>query len=98
MIWMFLTILLVLAAFVLVDASVFDGVTGWVSKNYTTAGADAVVTASTLNMRSGAGTGYSVKRSLAYGTVVQVNSVTGNWANITVKGVSGYVSVNYLEF
>ena len=76
----------------------FDGVTGWVSKNYTTAGADAVVTASTLNMRSGAGTGYSVKRSLSCGTVVKVNSVNGNWAHITYKGVSGYVSLNYLSF
>ena len=76
----------------------FDGISGWVSKNYAASGADAVTTASKLNMRAGAGTGYSVKRSLAYGTVVQVNSVTGNWANITVKGVSGYVSVNYLEF
>lgn len=76
----------------------FDGTTGWVSKNYTTAGADAVVTASKLNMRSSAGTGYNVKRSLSYGTIVKVNSITGNWAHITVNGVSGHVSVNYLDF
>jgi SH3-like domain-containing protein len=80
------------------EIKTFDGVTGWVSKNYTTAGADAVVTASTLNMRSGAGTGYSVKRSLSYGAVVKVNSVDGNWAHVTYKGVSGYVSLNYLSF
>lgn len=76
----------------------FDGVSGWVSKNYTTAGADAVITASKLNMRSGAGTGYGVKRTLARGTVVKVNSITGNWAHITVNGVSGHVSAKYLEF
>ena len=76
----------------------FDGVSGWVSKNYVTAGAEAVVTASKLNMRSGAGTGYNVKRSLAYGTIVKVNSVKDNWAHITVNGVSGHVSLNFLEF
>ena len=54
--------------------------------------------ASKLNMRSGAGTGYNVKRSLSYGTVVTVNSINGNWAHITVKGVSGHVSLNYLQF
>lgn len=76
----------------------FDGVTGWVSKNYATAGANAVVTASTLNMRSGAGTGYSVVRSLSYGTTVKVNSITGNWAHITVGSRSGHVSARYLSF
>jgi len=76
----------------------FDGLSGWVSKNYVTAGAEAVVTASKLNMRTGAGTGYSVKRSLYYGTIVKVNSVKGNWAHITVNGVSGHVSLNFLEF
>ena len=76
----------------------FDGTSGWVSKNYVTASADAVVTASSLNMRSGAGTGYGVKRTLSYGNIVKVNSVTGSWAHITVNGVSGHVSVNYLEF
>lgn len=76
----------------------FDGVSGWVSKNYVTSGADAVVTASKLNMRSGAGTGYSVKGRLYAGDVVKVNSISGNWAHVTVDGVSGHVSVNYLEF
>lgn len=76
----------------------FDGVSGWVSKNYVAATANAVVSASKLNMRSGAGTGYNVKRSLSCGTVVTVNSINGNWAHITVKGVSGHVSVNYLKF
>ncbi|MBR6767062.1 MAG: SH3 domain-containing protein, partial [Clostridia bacterium] len=76
----------------------FDGTSGWVSKNYVAATADAVITASKLNMRSGAGTGYSVKRSLSYGTIVKVNSINGNWAHVTVNGVSGHVSVNYLEF
>lgn len=76
----------------------FNGISGWVSKNYTTAGANAIVTASSLNMRSGAGTGYGVVKSLAYGTEVKVNSITGNWAHITVGGRSGHVSAKYLQF
>ena len=74
------------------------GKTGWVSKNYLTAGAYATVTASSLNMRTGAGTGYGYIRSLSRGASVKVNSVTGNWAYITVGGKSGYVSLNYLSF
>ena len=76
----------------------YNGISGWVSKNYTTAGANAIVTASSLNMRSGAGTGYGVVKSLAYGTEVKVNSITGNWAHITVGGRSGHVSAKYLQF
>jgi len=57
-----------------------------------------VVSASRLNMRSGAGTGYNVKRTLSYGDIAKVNSINGNWAHITINGVSGHVSVNYLEF
>jgi len=76
----------------------FTGVTGWVSKTYAAAGATAKVTASSLNMRSKAGTSGSVIKSLGYGTRVTVNSVTGNWANITSGGKSGYVSMTYLAF
>ena len=76
----------------------FGGITGWVSKNYTTAGASATITASRLNMRSGAGTSYSVVRTLSYGDTVKVNSITGNWAHITVNGRSGHVSAKYLRF
>lgn len=76
----------------------FSGVSGWVSKNYATAGADATITASKLNMRSGAGTSYGVVRTLSYGTTVKVNSITGNWAHITVDGRSGHVSAKYLKF
>lgn len=31
------------------------------------------------------------------GTKVKVLSVTGNWAHVVIKGIKGYMSVNYLE-
>lgn len=76
----------------------FSGISGWVSKNYTTAGASATITASKLNMRAGAGTSYNVVRTLSKGDTVKVNSITGSWAHITVGGRSGHVSVKYLSF
>ena len=75
-----------------------DGKSGWVSKSYLTAGAYATVTATTLNMRKGAGTGYAWVGSLNYGATVTVSSVSGNWAYVSVGGKSGYVSLNYLKF
>lgn len=78
--------------------SSFSGKTGWVSRNYLTAGAYASVTASSLNMRAGAGTGYSLVGSLNFGASVKVNSVSGNWAHISSGSRSGYVSLNYLKF
>lgn len=76
----------------------FDGVTGWISKSYTAAGATAAVTAGSLNMRSTAGTSGSVVKRLPCGTKVDVTSITGNWARVSSGGVSGYASVNYLAF
>lgn len=76
----------------------FGGVTGWVSKNYAASGASASVTASSLNMRSGAGTGYRVVRSLGYGARVTVSAVTGGWAKVSYGGNTGYVSLKYLRF
>jgi len=76
----------------------FGGVTGWISKTYTAADAQATVTAVSLNMRTEAGTSGSVIKSLSSGTRVTVHSVTGNWARITSGGRTGYVSLNYLRF
>lgn len=75
-----------------------DGKSGWVSKSYLTAGAYATVTATTLNMRKGAGTGYAWVGALKYGASVTVSSVSGNWAYVSGGGKSGYVSLNYLKF
>ena len=55
------------------------------------------VTANSLNVRSGAGTGYSVVTSVSKGTAVTVSSTTNGWSKITVNGVTGYVSSEYLS-
>ena len=49
-----------------------------------------------LNVRSGAGTNYSIKGSLAKGTQVTVAEINGNWSKITGP-ISGWVSSEYLS-
>lgn len=49
-----------------------------------------------LNVRSGAGTNYSIVGSLAKGTKVIVAETNGNWSKIT-SPVSGWVSSEYLS-
>ena len=55
------------------------------------------VTATTLNVRSGAGTSYSVLGSLSKGTKVEVISTTNGWSKINYNGSIGYVSSQYLS-
>lgn len=52
--------------------------------------------ASSLNVRSGPGTNYSIVGSLSNGTTVQVYSVHGNWVYMKAGKVTGYVSGQYL--
>ena len=49
-----------------------------------------------LNVRSGAGTNYSIVGSLKKGTTVAVAEANGNWSRIT-SPVSGWVSNSYLS-
>lgn len=49
-----------------------------------------------VNVRSGAGTGYSSRGTLAVGTVVTVLSVDGNWCYITSASMTGYMRSDYL--
>lgn len=67
-----------------------------------TTGGTATVTASALNVRSGAGTNYSVIGTLANGTVVTVvdpTMVNSVWVKVkTSSGLVGYCSSNYLTF
>jgi len=76
----------------------FNGLKGWLSKNYVAVGATARVTASSLNVRSGAGTSNGVVGSLKQGAAMTVDSITGNWAHITAGSLSGYVSAKYIKF
>ena len=90
-----------------------NGTTGWVSGQYLTSGVvnqpstdnstsqssyKATVNATSLNVRSGASTSYSVITKLSKGTVVDViESASNGWKKIkTSNGTTGWVSGQYL--
>ena len=50
-----------------------------------------------LNLRKGAGTSYSVVKTLSKGTAVTVHSSNNGWSNVSANGVEGYVSTSYLS-
>ena len=81
----------------------YNGSTGYVSSQYlsdnttSTNTTTKYVTATTLNVRSGAGTSYSVLGSLSKGTKVEVISTTNGWSKINYNGSIGYVSSQYLS-
>lgn len=59
-------------------------------------------TASTsLNLRGGHGTGYSVVASIPKGAIVTVTKASGtgsnDWAHVTYNGISGYACAGYLK-
>lgn len=55
------------------------------------------VTASVLNVRTGPGTVYAVKAKLVQGDTVEVKTLEGPWALISLGGEKeGYVSTGYL--
>ena len=56
----------------------------------------AKVTATSLNVRSGAGTQNKVVGSLKNGTLVTVQREEGKWSNITYGSLKGWVSSAYL--
>ena len=51
------------------------------------------VTAKALNVRSGAGTNYSVKKTYKNGTVFDTYEIINNWA----RTPSGYVCLDYCQ-
>ena len=79
----------------------YNGTTGYVHGDYVDTYTESntitkVVTATNLNVRSGAGTNYSVIGSLKNGTIVPVISESNGWSKINYNGKTGYVSSNYL--
>ncbi len=57
-----------------------------------------MVTASLLNVRTANSTQSAIATQLPYGTNVSVNWTQPGWANITTySGISGYVSLDYLQ-
>ena len=77
----------------------YDNKTGYVYGSYVGnyATITQYVTATTLNVRSGAGTSYSVLGSLSKGIKVEVISTTNGWSKINYNGSIGYVSSQYLS-
>ena len=50
-----------------------------------------------VNVRSGPGTNYSKLGTLAYGTIVNVESISGKWAKTTYSGKTAYIHTDYLQ-
>ena len=84
----------------------YNGRTGYVSSDYvqasgtTTPPAESTtytVTASTLNVRSGAGTNYASIGSVTKGQKLSVVSKSGSWYKINYNGRTGYVSSDYVQ-
>ena len=80
----------------------FEGKTGYVYGSYvgeytSTSLSIKYVTASSLNVRKGASTSYSVIGTLSKGTKVEVISTSNGWSKIKYNGSVGYVSSKYLS-
>lgn len=56
-----------------------------------------IVGGSTLNIRSGHGTSYTVIGSIPDGATVYVSKANGEWAHVYYNGINGYASMEYLE-
>lgn len=67
------------------------------SSSTTSVSGTGTVTGSSVRMRSGAGTNYSILATFAKGTTVQVTGKTGNWYAIKYDGKAGYISADYLK-
>ncbi|MBQ8767130.1 MAG: SH3 domain-containing protein [Clostridia bacterium] len=79
-----------------------DGKYGYCHKSYIKLDSGKTATVSTkstsLNVRSGAGTNYSVKDAISKGDIVIILSTSGSWSRILYDGVkTGYVSSQYLS-
>lgn len=76
-----------------------SGLSGYIYSTYVREGAFAYTTASKgVNMRKGAGTSYSIIRSLPYGTEITVFSETNGWGRVKVGSTYGYVYNSYYKF
>ena len=79
-----------------------DGKYGYCHKDYIKLDSGKTATVNTkstsLNVRSGAGTSYSVKDSIPKGKIVIILSSSNGWSKILYNGVkTGYVSSRYLS-
>jgi len=90
----------------------YGGSTGWSSGKYlntvtspapivkppvSESAASYVKTTVNLNMRSGAGTSYSILATMPAGSVVPVSSTSNGWIQVTYNGKTGWASGQYLQ-
>lgn len=86
----------------------YSGKTGFASSDYINLVEDSnnnninkkgtvVGVSSSLNVRTGPSTSYSIKDQIAKGKVVKVNYEKDGWYNITYDGEIGYVSKSYIS-
>ncbi len=78
-------------AFAIVLLTVFSTVGATESARY------GIVTASLLNLRSGATTSSKILAQIPNGQTVSVEGIQSGWAKVTYSGSSGYVSLDYLK-
>ena len=58
----------------------------------------AVITADSLNVRSGPGKDYDAMGKLYAGNVADVTAVEGDWLKINYNNAVGYISIDYVEY
>lgn len=58
---------------------------------------DYIVTADSLNVRTGAGTSFSILGTLSKGDKVEVLKFNENWGRIDFGGKEGWISISYLR-
>ncbi len=61
-------------------------------------GSSGYVTGDSVNLRAGAGTSNQVLRTVAKGTKLTIYSVSNGWAYVSVDGVTGYMSADYIAY
>ncbi len=70
---------------------------GFIHKDYFKEGVGAIIRGNGVNMRKGAGTGYSVVRTMKSGDEVRVLSKSGSWSRVKYgSGTYGYVFSSYV--
>jgi len=87
-----------------------SNVTGWVSSEHlevslnssnsggsSTANKTGVITATSLNIRSGAGINYDKVGTVLKGAKVTILKTSGSWCQIKVNSVTGWVSSEYVK-
>jgi len=73
------------------------GLRGYIFNSFVQVGIPASTTAS-VNLRTGAGTGFSVIRTLASGTSIRVIGTSGNWYRVRVGSSTGFLFSSYTNY